>query len=248
MNTNTYGWPGGTTNLLYADSALTSTSILPQWPVYMNVNSAMINAIGIDPSFQNLSNWFPVASSYMQAYEPYPRSVFVDQGDSMSVIIDNTINWPVAWNTNVLYCWIRRNSDGFETTSQTCDTAPVWWTIYQTLTSNPANNHWGLLNIEYKLITGSRRECDTVNWSSIMQNRSWGSPEITNVRTTSYQSAPSSSTYPYDYCGFDNMHSQIVARFHLIDYGTVTAGSLLQYVTDSPRVIKLKAIGISLLK
>ena len=81
-----------------------------------------------------------------------------------------------------------------------------------------------------------------------MQNRSWGDPEVTNVRSTQYQSPPDAASYPKDYCGSANMHSQIAARFVLSDYNTVSAGSLAQFIADSPRTIKIKSIGISLLR
>ncbi len=166
----------------------------------------------------------------------------------MSIIGDATINGPVSGNVNVYYCGIKRLSDGYEYISNSCDAAPAGHQIQYTITANPSTNHGGILGIEYRLIGGSYRECDSVNWSSIMRNGSWGDPEVTNVRSTSYQSPPDASSYPKDYCGSANMHSQIVARFVLYDYNTVTAGSLAKFIADSPRTIKLKSIGISLLR
>lgn len=211
---------------------------------YFDINETTLNKIGMANG--TTTNWFRVAWSYMQPYESFPRSLFVEQWDNLSPIFDTTISGsPTAWQ-NYGYCWYKRNSDGIKITSSNCLSAPDGWTIESTVICDQSKNHSGYVSIQYKLLSWAGPQCDSHNWSSIMSNASWWSPEVLNFRSTAYQSAP--SVYTPDWCAYQNLHSQIVARIIISDYGTCKAGSLVQYAKDSPRTIKLKSIGISLLK
>ncbi len=211
---------------------------------YLDLNETTLNKIGMANA--TTTNWFRVAGSYMQAYETAPRSLFVEQGDNLSPIFDTTISGsPTAWQ-NYGYCWLKRSSDGIELTTTSCLTPPDGWTVTSTVMCDQSKNHSGYVSIQYKLLTWAWPQCDSHNWSSIMSNASWWNPEVLNFRSTAYQSGP--SAYSPDWCAYQNMHSQIVARIVITDYNTCTAGSLMQYAKDSPRTIKLKSIGISLLK